>query len=162
MRWLECSTRAEPEAVDAVAELFGRWGQGVAIEEPVVSSPDGEAVWIERDRPVLVKTYLPLDERTEERRARLEEASGTWAGCGRWPHWRSVPWLRRTGPTPGRSTSSFSGSASGSSSCPPGESTSLGPATCRCCLIRGWRSGPGCTPPPASACDGWKSWLDRG
>ncbi|SRR5579884_1300567 len=76
MRWLECSTRAEPEAVDAVAELFGRWGQGVAIEEPVVSSPDGEAVWIERDRPVLVKTYLPLDERTEERRARLEE--GVW------------------------------------------------------------------------------------
>lgn len=72
--WLECSTLAEPEAVDALAEVFGAVGQGVAIEEPVVSSPDGEQVRVDPDRPVLVKTYLPLDERTAERRRRLEEA----------------------------------------------------------------------------------------
>jgi ribosomal protein L11 methyltransferase len=72
--WIECSTLAEAEAVDAVAEVFGRFGQGVAIEEPIVSSPDGEQVRVLTDRPVLVKTYLPFDERTEERRRRLEEA----------------------------------------------------------------------------------------
>jgi ribosomal protein L11 methyltransferase len=72
--WLECSTQAEAEAVDAVAELFGRIGQGVAIEEPIYSSPDGEEVRILDDQPVVVKTYLPLDERAEERRRALEEA----------------------------------------------------------------------------------------
>jgi ribosomal protein L11 methyltransferase len=72
--WLECSTLAEAEAVDAVAEVFGRLGQGVAIEEPIVSSADGEQVRIETDKPVLVKTYLPQDERTEQRRRQLEEA----------------------------------------------------------------------------------------
>jgi ribosomal protein L11 methyltransferase len=72
--WLECSTLAEAEAVDAVAEVFARFGQGVAIEEPIVSAPDGEWVRIEVDKPVLVKTYIPSDERAEERRRRLEEA----------------------------------------------------------------------------------------
>ena len=73
-KWLECSTLAEAEAVDAVAEVFARYGQGVAIEEPVVSSPDGEQVRIDPEQPVLVKTYLPSDERAEERRRQLEEA----------------------------------------------------------------------------------------
>ncbi|MCC7104172.1 MAG: 50S ribosomal protein L11 methyltransferase [Chloroflexi bacterium] len=74
--WLELSTLADAEAVESLAELFSEWGQGVAIEEPVVSSPDGEQVSIDRERPVFVKTYLPLDERTEERRRKLEE--GAW------------------------------------------------------------------------------------
>jgi ribosomal protein L11 methyltransferase len=72
--WLECSTLAEAEAVDALAELFGRLGQGVAIEEPIRSSPDGEVVEILTGQPVLVKTYLPRDERVEERCRQLEEA----------------------------------------------------------------------------------------
>jgi ribosomal protein L11 methyltransferase len=72
--WLECSTLAEAEAVDAVAEVFGRLGQGVAIEEPIVSADDGEWVRIETDKPVLVKTYLPRDDQAEERRRQLEEA----------------------------------------------------------------------------------------
>jgi ribosomal protein L11 methyltransferase len=72
--WFECSTLAEAEAVDAVAEIFGRLGQGVAIEEPVLSSADGEQFRIDTGRPVLVKTYLPLDELTKERRRHLEEA----------------------------------------------------------------------------------------
>ena len=57
-----------------MAELFGQHGQGVAIEEPIYSSADGEIVYVQADRPVLVKTYLPCDERAEERRQRLEEA----------------------------------------------------------------------------------------
>jgi ribosomal protein L11 methyltransferase len=76
VRWLECSTEAEAEAVDAVAEAFSRWGQGVAIEEPVVSSRDGDEYAIDPTRLVVVKTYLPVDDQADERRARLAEA--TW------------------------------------------------------------------------------------
>ena len=72
--WFECSTLAEAEAVDAVAEIFGRLGQGVAVEQPIVSSADGEQVEVDGSRPVLVKTYLPQDEQTEARRRQLEEA----------------------------------------------------------------------------------------
>jgi ribosomal protein L11 methyltransferase len=72
--WFECSTLAEAEAVDAVAEVFGRLGQGVAIEEPFVSSADGEQVRVQGGKPVLVKTYLPDDQETDARRRRLEEA----------------------------------------------------------------------------------------
>jgi ribosomal protein L11 methyltransferase len=72
--WLECSTLVEAEAVDAVAEVFGRFGQGVAIEQPIVSSADGEQVRVEADKPISIKTYVPCDERAEERRRQLEEA----------------------------------------------------------------------------------------
>jgi ribosomal protein L11 methyltransferase len=71
--WLELSTRAEAETVEAIAEVFQRWGQGVAIEEPVVARAD-ETFEVDYTRPVRVTTYLPLDERAEERRAQLEEA----------------------------------------------------------------------------------------
>ena len=73
-QWLELSTLAEREAVDAVAEAFSRWGQGVAVEEPLLPTLDPEVTHIDPTRPVLVKTYIPLDERAEERRARLAEA----------------------------------------------------------------------------------------
>lgn len=73
-RWLELSTLVEPEAVDAVAEVFARWGQGVAIEEPLLPTDDPEVTLIDPARPVQVRTYLPLDERAEERRTRIAEA----------------------------------------------------------------------------------------
>jgi ribosomal protein L11 methyltransferase len=72
MDWLELSTRAEAETVEAIAEIFHQWGQGVAIEEPVVAEPD-ETYRIDYTQPVRVITYLPLDERSEERRQRIEE-----------------------------------------------------------------------------------------
>src|SRR5262249_4531505 len=72
MDWLELSTRAEAETVEAIAEIFQRWGQGVAIEEPVVSEPD-ESYRIDYTLPVKTSTYLPLDARTEERRQLIEE-----------------------------------------------------------------------------------------
>jgi ribosomal protein L11 methyltransferase len=71
--WLEISTRAEAETVEAIAEVFQQFGQGVAIEEPIVASPD-ETYYVDYTQPVKVSTYLPLDERAEERRQRLEEA----------------------------------------------------------------------------------------
>ncbi len=76
--WLELTTVAEAEAVEAVSAAFAEYGQGVAIEQAVESSRDGDIVNLPPDAPVLVKTYLPLaDPQVEERRARLEKA--VWA-----------------------------------------------------------------------------------
>jgi ribosomal protein L11 methyltransferase len=76
--WLELATTVEPEAVESVAAAFAEHGQGVAIEQVVESSRDGDLVNLPSDAPVLIKTYLPLrDASTTRRRAQLELA--TWA-----------------------------------------------------------------------------------
>ncbi|MBV9359028.1 MAG: 50S ribosomal protein L11 methyltransferase [Chloroflexi bacterium] len=76
--WLELSTLAEPEAVESISEAFSQWGQGVAIEQPVVSSADGDQVSLPSDVPVLVKTYLPFAHpELGTRRAQIERA--VWA-----------------------------------------------------------------------------------
>src|SRR3954454_14971146 len=76
--WLQLATTAEPEAVEAVAAVFAEYGQGVAIEQVVESSRDGDVVNLPADAPVLVKTYLPLaDPLLGERRDKLEKA--VWA-----------------------------------------------------------------------------------
>ena len=76
--WLELSTTAEPEAVDAVCEVFSEYGKGVAIEQAVESSRDGDVVSVPPEAPVLVKTYLPLSHpELEQRRTILEIA--IWA-----------------------------------------------------------------------------------
>jgi ribosomal protein L11 methyltransferase len=77
-QWLELSTTAEPEAVESIAAVFAEYGQGVAVEQVVKSSEDGDVVELPADAPVIVKTYLPLaDPRIEERRRQLEKA--VWA-----------------------------------------------------------------------------------
>src|SRR3954452_15899974 len=73
--WLELSSVSEPEAADAVAEVFGRWGRGVAIDQPVLQAPDGDGGWIDPNQNVVVKTYIPVDEQAEETRRLLEEAA---------------------------------------------------------------------------------------
>lgn len=76
--WLECSTLCEPEAVESLSEAFAKWGQGVAVEQPVVSSRDGDRVELPTDQPLLVKTYLPLkDPDAHTRRVQIELA--VWA-----------------------------------------------------------------------------------
>ncbi|MCA1644166.1 MAG: 50S ribosomal protein L11 methyltransferase [Chloroflexi bacterium] len=76
--WLELETRVEPEAVESVSAVFAEYGQGVAIEQVVESSRDGDVVHLPSEAPVLVKTYLPrLDRMSGERRARIEHA--VWA-----------------------------------------------------------------------------------
>lgn len=72
--WYELSTTTEPEAVDAVAEVFGRFGRGVAVEQPIMDAPDGDGGWVDPSKNVVVKTYLPVDGEAEERRRILEEA----------------------------------------------------------------------------------------
>jgi ribosomal protein L11 methyltransferase len=76
--WLELSVEAEPEAVEALAAAFAEWGQGVAIEQVVRSSRDGDEVVYPPDASLQVKTYLPLSDRaSEERRRQIEKA--VWA-----------------------------------------------------------------------------------
>ncbi len=76
--WLELETRAEPEAVESVSAIFAEYGQGVAIEQVVECSRDGDVVHMPPDAPVLVKTYLPLlDPTTNARRLKIEHA--VWA-----------------------------------------------------------------------------------
>ena len=58
--WLELATTVEPEAVESVSAAFAEHGQGVAIEQVVESSRDGDVVQLPAHAPVLVKTYLPL------------------------------------------------------------------------------------------------------
>lgn len=76
--WWELSAVAEPEAVESLAELFTRWGQGVAIEQTVESSLDGDVVHVPARAPLLVKTYLSLlDPGAGARREQMER--GVWA-----------------------------------------------------------------------------------
>ena len=76
--WLELATVVEPEAAEAVSAVFDEFGQGVAIEQPVESSRDGDQVHFPPDAPLLIKTYLPAGEpSTEDRRAQIEKA--VWA-----------------------------------------------------------------------------------
>ncbi len=76
--WLELTTTAEPEAVESLSAVFAQHGQGVAIEQVVESSRDGDIVHYPPDAPVLIRTYLPLtDPNVEQRKADLEKA--VWA-----------------------------------------------------------------------------------
>lgn len=77
-RWLEVSVEANAESVEAVSEIMARYGynEGVVIEEPYRQDEDGDNLDIDPTRPVVVRTYLPVDATTEERRSALEQ--GLW------------------------------------------------------------------------------------
>lgn len=79
MSWLELSVEIDQEAVESVSELFAQIGynRGVAIDQPFIGSPDGPEYTIDPSRPVIVRTYIPVDEQAEEARAQL--AQGLWA-----------------------------------------------------------------------------------
>ena len=50
--WLELATAAEAEAVESVSAVFAEYGQGVAIEQAVESSRDGDIVHLPSNAPV--------------------------------------------------------------------------------------------------------------
>src|SRR5215470_2041105 len=75
--WLELSVTAQPEAVEAITEVMGRYATGgVAIEEPYTLADDGQVALPMLDVPVTVRVYVPADAAGEEARARIEE--GLW------------------------------------------------------------------------------------
>jgi ribosomal protein L11 methyltransferase len=76
MTWLELSVEVEPEAVESVSELLAQYGYngGVVVDQPIIPGADGPEYSFDTSRPVTVRTYLPLDERAEETRQRIEQA----------------------------------------------------------------------------------------
>lgn len=72
MKWLEISVRAPAEFVEPLSHIFYTYGHGgVALEEPGGFNPDEgevppEAEW------VTIKTYLPVNSTTVERRSRID------------------------------------------------------------------------------------------
>lgn len=72
--WLELSVLAESEAVEAITELFGRYGynQGVVIEEAVLPGPDGGAV-VDPQALVTVRTYIAANPEVRAGLSKLEE-----------------------------------------------------------------------------------------
>lgn len=77
-RWLEFSVAADAESVEAVSDLFSRVGynEGVVIEEPYRQEEDGEEFRVDQTRPVIVRTFVPINEHTDEARRVLTE--GVW------------------------------------------------------------------------------------
>lgn len=59
--WYELSVEVDHEAVEAVVELFARYGynEGVVIDEPFVQDRDGDNVRVDVTRPFVVRTYIP-------------------------------------------------------------------------------------------------------
>jgi ribosomal protein L11 methyltransferase len=78
MTWLELTVECEPEAVESVSELLSQHGynSGVVVDQPIIPGRDGPEYTFDATRPVTVRTYLALDERAEEARARVEQ--GLW------------------------------------------------------------------------------------
>jgi ribosomal protein L11 methyltransferase len=69
---------ADAESVESVAELFARVGynEGVVIEEPYQQDDDGDNLDVDPTRPVIVRTYLPIDDSLAALRRQLDE--GLW------------------------------------------------------------------------------------
>jgi ribosomal protein L11 methyltransferase len=74
--WIELAVQADNEAVEAVTEIFSRYGYGggVAIDEPFDQEKDGDNLRIATDRPFVVRTYVPDDEGAREKIEALERA----------------------------------------------------------------------------------------
>ena len=72
MKWLELSVRTPPEFVEPLSQIFYRHGQGgvVAEQESVFNPDEGESP--PTDAWVTLKTYIPINSTTEERRSRID------------------------------------------------------------------------------------------
>jgi ribosomal protein L11 methyltransferase len=83
MDWLELSVEVDPEAVEPVSELFARVGYngGVVVEQAAPAEQGEQDSWdelqymeIDPNRPISVRTYLPIEEGVEEKRGEIEQA----------------------------------------------------------------------------------------
>jgi ribosomal protein L11 methyltransferase len=76
MQWLEVRVAADTEAVEAVSELFARYGYqgGVAIEESYLQDRDGDNLRVDPEAPVTVATYIPDTPTAQETIHTLEQA----------------------------------------------------------------------------------------
>ncbi|MCS6993936.1 MAG: 50S ribosomal protein L11 methyltransferase [Anaerolineales bacterium] len=73
MNWLEVSLTVNPELAEAVADVLGRFApNGVVTEQAVAFLNDEDEGTPTGD--ITVKAYLPMDERLEDTRRKLEES----------------------------------------------------------------------------------------
>lgn len=74
--WYQLSVDVDNEGVEAVTEIFGRYGfnNGVAIEEPYVQDQDGDNLGIDTDKPFTVHTYVPEEDFKPEMLEELRQA----------------------------------------------------------------------------------------
>ena len=130
MKWLELSVQVDNEAVESVTEVFSRFVQGgVAIEEDITAFSDRDGYVVNTDKPVTIRGYLPVDDTCGCSVTQIKDALD-WLGMMRPVGELAMRrWRKRTGPTPGRSTSRCIAWAGAWSSCPPGASTSRCPTT---------------------------------
>jgi ribosomal protein L11 methyltransferase len=77
--WLELVVEADREAIESVAELFGRFGynEGVVIEEPFKQDPDGDNLAVDITKSVRIRTYLPAESIDSETIEAIR--SGLWS-----------------------------------------------------------------------------------
>ncbi|WP_322513234.1 50S ribosomal protein L11 methyltransferase [Chloroflexus sp.] len=74
--WLEIAVEVEPEVVETVSEILARYGYngGVVVEQGWIAGDEGPEFQYDPNRPVWLRTYLPLDAQVEETRQRIEHA----------------------------------------------------------------------------------------
>jgi ribosomal protein L11 methyltransferase len=73
MNWLEISLRVNGELAEAVADVLARFApNGVTTEQAVAYDAKGEEGTVVG--PIHVRAFLPMDERIEETRHKLEES----------------------------------------------------------------------------------------
>jgi ribosomal protein L11 methyltransferase len=75
MTWLELSVEVDNEAVESVSELLARYGYngGVVVEPAWTPGDEGPEFRYDPARPVLLRTYVPLDAASEEVRQRIAQ-----------------------------------------------------------------------------------------
>jgi ribosomal protein L11 methyltransferase len=74
MKWVELSVETDPEFVEPLSQVFIRYGKGgVAVEELGGHNPD-EGEQPSGRGPVAIKTYVPLDSFTDDRRNHIDMA----------------------------------------------------------------------------------------
>ncbi|MGQ9927533.1 MAG: 50S ribosomal protein L11 methyltransferase [Chloroflexaceae bacterium] len=76
MNWLELWVEVDSEAVEAVAEVLAGYGYngGVVVEPAWTPGDEGPEFRYDPARPSVLRTYVPLDERAEDTRQRVEQA----------------------------------------------------------------------------------------
>jgi ribosomal protein L11 methyltransferase len=73
MNWIEVSVLADREAAEVVSAVFAEqaYGGGVAIDEDITPSADGDGFTYNLDKPVRIKAYIAVDDQAGEKVALL-------------------------------------------------------------------------------------------
>lgn len=76
MSWIEIAVDVDREAAEPVSDLLAQYGYngGVVLDQPIVPGLDGPEYTFDDQRPVTLRTFIPVDQWSEEQRSRIEQA----------------------------------------------------------------------------------------